>query len=163
MGGLNSEGLTAVTPLEYLIVEAGMRNRTPQPTLSVLYDEKTPEDFLMKCAACTKLGLGYPAWMNNQGGINYMLNQYGAEGMNLQDARAWCLGGCLESSPGCFQPLHYNGKTYMIPGGASPTCGTGVHFLAMPKILELVLTNGLDKRTGKRVYPAHNRKLDSCC
>jgi len=90
-----------------------------------------------------------------------MLNQYGAEGMNLQDARAWCLGGCLESSPGCFQPLHYNGKTYMIPGGASPTCGTGVHFLAMPKILELVLTNGLDKRTGKRVYPAHNRKLDS--
>lgn len=161
MGGLNSEGLTAVTPLEYLIVEAGMRNRTPQPTLSVLYDEKTPEDFLMKCAACTKLGLGYPAWMNNQGGINYMLNQYGAEGMNLQDARAWCLGGCLESSPGCFQPLHYNGKTYMIPGGASPTCGTGVHFLAMPKILELVLTNGLDKRTGKRVYPAHNRKLDS--
>ena len=161
MGGLNAEGLTAVTPLEYLIVEAGMRNRTPQPTLSVLYDEKTPEDFLMKCASCTKLGLGYPAWMNNQGGINYMLDNYGPEGMNLQDARAWCLGGCLESSPGCFQPLHYNGNTYMIPGGASPTCGTGVHFLAMPKILELVLTNGLDKRTGKRVYPAHDRKLDS--
>ena len=66
LGGQNYDGLSAVTPLEYLIIEAGMRNKTPQPTLSILYDEKTPEDFLMKAASCTKLGLGYPAWMNNQ-------------------------------------------------------------------------------------------------
>ena len=161
LGGQSYHGLTAVTPLEYLIVEAGMRNRTPQPTLTVLYDEKTPEDFLMKAASCTKLGCGYPAWVNNQTGMNFMLRNYGPEGMNLEDARAWCLGGCLESAPGCFLPLHYNGKVTMIPGGASPTCGTGVHFIAMPKILELVLTNGIDKRTGKQIYPAHNRKIDS--
>lgn len=161
MGGLNKDGLTAVTPLEYLIIEAGMRNKTAQPTLSVLYDEKTPEDFLLKAAACTKLGLGYPAWMNNQQGINYMLRNYGPEGMNLEDARAWCLGGCLESSPGVFMPLDYNGKVTWVPGGASPTCGTGVHFIAMPKVLELVLTNGVDKRTGKMVFPAHNKKLDN--
>jgi 4-hydroxyphenylacetate decarboxylase large subunit len=161
MGGQNYDGLTAVTPLEYLIIEAGMRNRTPQPTLSVLYDEKTPEDFLMKAASCTKLGLGYPAWMNNQTGMNFMMRNYAPEGMDLHDARAWCLGGCLESAPGCFLPLHYNGKVTMIPGGASPTCGTGVHFIALPKVLELVLTNGLDKRTGKQVLPAHNRKLET--
>lgn len=161
LGGQNYDGLTAVTPLEYLIVEAGMRNKTPQPTLSILYDEKTPEDFLMKAAACTKLGLGYPAWMNNQAGMNFMLRNYGAEGMDIVDARAWCLGGCLESAPGCFMPLHYNGKVNMIPGGASPSCATGIHFIAMPKIFELVLTNGLDERTGKRVFPAHNRTLDS--
>ncbi len=99
MGGLGYDGLTAVTPLEYLIVEAGMRAKTSQPTLSVLYDEKTPEDFLMKCARCCKLGMGYPAWMNNQGGMNYMLRHYQPEGMTIYDARAWCLGGCLESSP----------------------------------------------------------------
>lgn len=161
LGGQNHGGLTAVTPLEYLIIEAGMRNKTPQPTLSVLYDEKTPEDFLMKAASCTKLGLGYPAWMNNQTGMNFMLRNYGPEGMDLYDSRAWCLGGCLESAPGCFLPLEYNGKITMIPGGASPTCGTGVHFVALPKMLELVLTNGLDKRTGKQVYPPHNKKLDS--
>jgi len=161
MGGQNADGLTAVTPLEYLIIEAGMRNKTPQPTLSVLYDEKTPEDFLMKAASCTKLGLGYPAWMNNQTGMNFMLRHYSPEGMNLEDARAWCLGGCLESAPGCFLPLEYDGKITKIPGGASPTCGTGVHFTALPKILELVLTNGLDTRTGKQVFPAHNKKLDS--
>ena len=59
----------------------------------------------MKAAACTKLGMGYPAWMNNQVGMNFMLRQYGPEGMDLYDARAWCLGGCLESAPGCFLPL----------------------------------------------------------
>lgn len=161
MGGLGYDGLTAVTPLEYLIVEAGMRAQTPQPTLSVLYDEKTPEDFLMKCARCTKLGMGYPAWMNNQTGMNFMMRQYGPEGMGVVEARAWCLGGCLESSPGTFSPLNYNGKVTMVPGGASPTCGTGIHFTALPKILELVLTNGVDARTGKEVFPPHNEKIDS--
>lgn len=161
MGGQTRDGFTAVTPLEYLIIEAGMRNKTPQPTLSVLYDEKTPEKFLMKAASCTKLGYGYPAWMNNQCGMDFMMRNYGPEGMQLEDARAWCLGGCLESSPGCFQPLDYDGKVTWIPGGAGPTAGTGVHFVALPKVLELVLTNGLDKRTGKQVLPAHNLKLDS--
>jgi len=161
LGGLGYDGLTAVTPLEYLIVEAGMRARTSQPTLSVLYDEKTPEDFLMKCARCCKLGMGYPAWMNNQGGMNYMLRQYHDEGMNIYDARAWCLGGCLESSPGCFQPLDYDGKVWMIPGGAAPTAGTGIHFTGLPKLLELVLTNGVDKRTGIKVFEPHNKKLET--
>lgn len=104
LGGQNYDGLSAVTPLEYLIIEAGMRAQTPQPTLSILYDEKLPEDFLMKAAACTKLGMGYPAWMNNQVGMNFMLRQYGPEGMDLYDARAWCLGGYLESAPGCSCP-----------------------------------------------------------
>lgn len=161
LGGLGHDGLTAVTPLEYLIVEAGMRAKTSQPTLSVLYDEKTPEDFLMKCARCCKLGMGYPAWMNNQTGMNYLLRHYHDEGMNIYDARAWCLGGCLESSPGCFQPLDYDGKVWMIPGGAAPTAGTGIHFTALPKLLELVLTNGLDKRSGIQVFEPHNRNLES--
>lgn len=159
LGGLTRDGMSAVTPLEYLIIEAGMRMRTTQPTLSVLYDEKTPEDFLMKAASCTKLGMGYPAWMNNQDGINFMMLNYAPEGMTLADARAWCLGGCLESNPGCFMPLHYNGKTTWIPGGAGPTCGTGVHFIGLPKVLELVLTNGYDHRTNKQVLPAHNKKF----
>ena len=161
IGGLGYDGLTAVNPLEYLIVEAGMRGKSTQPTLSLLYDEKTPESFLLKVAQCIKLGLGYPAIMNNQGGMNYMLRHYHPEGMTIYDARAWAPGGCLESSPGCFQPLHYNGKTYMIPGGAGPTAGTGIHFTGMPKLLELVLSNGFDRRTGIQVFEPHNRKLDT--
>lgn len=159
IGGLNKEGLSAVTPLEYLIVEAGMRAKTPEPTLSLLYDEKLPEDFVMKCALCSKLGFGYPAWMSNQGGMNFMLRNYADEGMDLVKARAWCLGGCLESSPGAFQPLHYDGKETWIPGGAGPTASTGIHFLALPKVLELVLTNGYDHRMKRQILPVHNKVL----
>lgn len=159
MGGLGYDGLTAVTPLEYLIVEAGMRAKTTQPTLSLLYDEKTPESFLLKCAQCIKLGMGYPAVMNNQQGMNYMWRHYHPEGMTIYDARAWCLGGCLESHPSCFKPLHYNGKTWMIPGGAGPTSGTGIHFTGMPKLLELVLTNGVDVRTGIKCFEPHGSDL----
>jgi len=161
LGGLNREGTSAVTRLEYLILEAAMRFKTSQPTLSVLYDERMPEDFLMKAAACTKMGMGFPAWMNNQQGMNFMLRNYAPEGMSIVDARAWCLGGCLESSPGCFLPLEYYGKTYWIPGGAGPTAATGVHFIALPKLLEIVLTNGKDMRTGRQLLPSHNRKLET--
>jgi 4-hydroxyphenylacetate decarboxylase large subunit len=161
MAGLGYDGLTAVTPLEYLLVEAGMRAKTTQPTLSYLYDEKTPEDFELKCAQCIKLGMGYPAIMNNNAGSTFMLRQYGPEGMTIEDSRAWCLGGCLESSPGCFQQLHYNGKTYWIPGGAGPTAGTGIHFTGMPKLLELVLCNGVDHRTGIKCFEPHGHKLDT--
>ncbi|ADK68141.1 Formate C-acetyltransferase [Olsenella uli DSM 7084] len=161
LGGLGLDGLTAVTPLEYLIVEAGTRGKTTQPTLSVLYDEKTPEDFLMKAARCCKGGMGYPAWMNNQTGMNYMLRNYHDEDMTVEDARAWMLGGCLESSPGTFLPLHYDGKVTMVPGGAGPTAGTGIHFTGLPKMLELVLTNGRDVRTGIQVFEPHNNKLET--
>ncbi|WP_202300711.1 4-hydroxyphenylacetate decarboxylase large subunit [Dryocola clanedunensis] len=161
LGGLKKDGSSAVNRLEELIIEAGIRCQTPQPTLSVLYDEKLPESFLLQAIECTKTGTGYPAWINNQVGMQFLLNQYAAEGMDLQEARAIAIGGCLETSPGSFLPLTLNGKAYDIPGGSGQTAATGVHFLANPKILELVLTNGLDKRTGIQVYAPHNQQLET--
>lgn len=161
LGGLKKDGQSAANRLEELILEAGIRCQSTQPTLSVLYDEKVPESFLLKAVECTKTGAGYPAWINNQVGMQFLLSQYAAEGMDVEEARAIAIGGCLETSPGSFLPLTLNGKQYDIPGGSGQTAATGVHFLANPKILELVLTNGLDRRTGIQVYPPQNLKLDS--
>ena len=161
IGGLNKDGLTAVTPLEYHILEASMRAKTTQPTLTLIYDEKTPEDFLLKCARCIKLGFGYPAVVSNTTGMNFMLRQFHPEGMDIYDARAWAPGGCLESSPGTFQPLHYNGKVTWIPGGSAPTAGTGIHFTGLPKLLELVLSGGVDRRTGLRIFKDHGSSLST--
>lgn len=161
IGGLTRDGRPGTNRLEMLIVEAGMRNATPQPTLSVLYDDKLPEEFLLKCIECNKIGTGYPAWMNNRGGIEFIHNQYQSEGMTLEEARAFAIGGCLETSPCCWKKLTLNGKEYEIPGGAGQPTSVGVHFIANPKVLELVLTNGLDERTGIQVYPPHNKKLET--
>lgn len=161
IGGLKRDGQPASNRLEILLLEAGIRCETPQPTLSVLYDEKLPEEFLLKAVECVKTGAGYPAFMNNRGAMEFMMKQYGAEGMTLEEARSVAIGGCLETSPCAWSELTLNGKKYYVPGGAGQPTSVGVHFVAMPKILELVLTNGKDNRTGIQVYPPHHNTLET--
>ncbi|WP_027938505.1 4-hydroxyphenylacetate decarboxylase large subunit [Anaeroarcus burkinensis] len=161
VGGLKKDGSSAVNRLEYLIVEAGITCNTPQPTLSCLYDEKLPEEFLLKCVECNKTGVGYPAWINNRGAMDILLKQFANEGMTVNEARAIAIGGCLAVAPGGYQEIELNGKFYDIPGGAGLTTLGGVASLALPKILEHVLNNGYDHKAGLQVYPPHNRKLQS--
>ena len=161
LGGLTKDGRSAANDLEKLIIEAAIRCTTSQPTLSVLYDDKLPEDFLLKATECNKTGTGYPAWVNNRGAIDFLLNQYGPEGMTVEEARAVAIGGCLETSPCSWLPLHLNDKEYWIPGGSGQPTSVGVHFISLPKVLELVLFDGVDQRTGQPVYPPHGRKLET--
>jgi 4-hydroxyphenylacetate decarboxylase large subunit len=161
MGGLTKDGQSAVNRLEYLIVISGMTCETPQPTLSVLYDEKLPEEFLLQAVESIKTGTGYPAWMNNRLAMEFLLNQYGSEGMTVEEARAVAIGGCLETSPCSWHELNLNGKTYVIPGGSGQPTSVGVHFIANPKVLELVLFNGYDYRTKSQVLPPHNKGLST--
>lgn len=161
IGGLTKDGTSASNELEMLILEAGIRCDTPQPTLSLLYDERLPEEFLLKGIECTKIGTGYPAWVNNQVAMEFLLNNYGHEGMDLEEARAWSIGGCLETSPGSWMPLNLDGKIHWIPGGSAPATSVGVHFLSLPKILEVTLFDGMDMRKGERVFPAHGYKLET--
>ncbi len=161
IGGLTKDGKSAANKLESLILDAAMNCVTTQPTLSLLYDEKLPQDFLLKTVECIKTGTGYPAFMNNRIAIEFMMNHYGAEGMNLDDARAVAIGGCLETSPCSWLPLTLNGKQYWIPGGSGQPTSVGVHFISLPKILELVLFNGKDQRTGEQVLARHDRSLET--
>ena len=159
IGGLDRRGKSATNRLEFLILESGMTCETPQPTLTLLYDDVLPEEFLLKGVECTKIGTGYPAWVDNQTAMNFILKNYGPEGMSLEEARAWSIGGCLETSAGAWMPLKFLGKTWNIPGGAGPATSVGVHFISIPKILELTLFDGVDQRTGDRIFPAHGYKL----
>jgi len=161
LGGLLKDGTSATNELEMLILEAGITCDTPQPTLSVLYDERLPEEFLLKGVECTKIGTGYPAWVNNQVAMEFLLGNYAHEGMDLEEARAWAIGGCLESSPGSWMPLELDNEIHWIPGGSAPATSVGVHFLNLPKLLEVALFDGMDMRTGQRIFPSHGHKLES--
>lgn len=161
VGGLSKDGKSAVNELEMLILESGMTCATPQPTLSLLYDEKLSEEFLLKGIECVKTGAGYPAWVNNQVAMEFLLNNYAEEGMKSEEVRAWSIGGCLETSPGSWMPLTYNGKLYHIPGGSAPATSVGVHFISLPKLLEVVLFDGVDKRTGIKVFEPHGCNLNT--
>ncbi|MGB7554306.1 MAG: 4-hydroxyphenylacetate decarboxylase large subunit [Candidatus Korobacteraceae bacterium] len=161
LGGLTKDGTSAANDLEKLIIEAAVRCTSTQPTLTVLYDDKLPEDFLLRATECNKTGTGYPAWVNNRGAMEFLLSQYGPEGMTVEEARAVAIGGCLETSPCSWLPLHVDGKEYWIPGGSGQPTSVGVHFISLPKVLELVLFDGIDQRTGQRVYPPHGKKLET--
>lgn len=161
LGGLTKRGQAATNELELIMLEAGITCKTPQPTLTILYDEKLPEELLLKAVESNKTGAGYPAWVNNRNAMEFLMNQFGEEGMTIEEARSIAIGGCLETSPCCWKPLTLNGKVYEIPGGAGQPTSVGVHFIANPKILELVITNGKDHRTGEQVYKPHNRKLET--
>ena len=161
VGGLTRDGKPACNRLEWLILHAAETLQSPQPTLSILWDEKLPEDFVLKAAEVVKTGTGYPAWMNNQVGIKFLMKQYGPEGMTEEEARAIAIGGCLETSPCCWKELTLNGKKYEIPGGAGNSTSIGVHFISNPKILSLVLDNGYDYKYDLQLFPPHNKKLDT--
>ncbi len=161
LGGLTKNGMSAANDLEKLMIEAAIRCASTQPTLTVLYDDKLPEEFLLKATECNKTGTGYPAWVNNRGAIEFLLSQYGPEGMTLDEARAVAIGGCLETSPCSWLPLHLGESEYWIPGGSGQPTSVGVHFISLPKILELVIFDGVDQRTGQRVYPPHGKTLES--
>lgn len=161
VGGLTRKGLPACNRLEELILEAGKRLPSPQPTLSVLWDERLPEQFVLKCAEVVKTGTGYPAWMNNRVATDFLMQQYGDEGMTVEEARAFSIGGCLETAPGCWKELTLNGKTYEIPVGASNSTSLGVHFISNPKVLMLTLFNGKDLKNDLQILPPHNKTLET--
>lgn len=161
IGGLDKDGQPSANELEMLIIEAGMTCQCPQPTLSMIFDEKLPDEILLKAVECIKTGTGYPAFMNNRIAMDFLLTHYRDEEMCIEEARAWAVGGCLETSPCSFMPLNLNEKTYYIPGGSGQPTSVGVHFISLPKILELVLFDGVDQRTQERVFPSHGRLLDT--
>ncbi|MHC9538135.1 MAG: 4-hydroxyphenylacetate decarboxylase large subunit [Vulcanimicrobiota bacterium] len=161
LGGLLIDASSAANELESLILEAGMTCETTQPTLTLLYDEKMPEEFLLKAVESIKTGSGYPAIVNNLTAMEFILQNYGPEGMTLEEARSLSMGGCLENAPGCWMPLELDGVIHHIPGGASGCAGVGVNLLNLPKLLELVLFDGVNKKTGERVFPSHGYKLDT--
>ena len=161
MGGLNRDGKPEGNPLEVDILKAGQRLHSPQPTLSVMYDPALSNDFMLEAIESIKTGTGYPAFMNNQGAMKFLMGQYQSEGMTPEDVRAVAIGGCLETSPCVWKPLEMNGKQYWIPGGAGQPTSVGVHFIANPKVLECVLFNGFDPRLGEQLYPPHNSNLET--
>ncbi|MBN1140047.1 MAG: 4-hydroxyphenylacetate decarboxylase large subunit [Anaerolineae bacterium] len=161
LGGLSRDGAPASNRLEELILKAAMTCVTTQPTLSLLYDDKLPELFLLKAVECVKTGAGYPAFINNRVAMEFLLNQYGPEGMDLEESRAIAIGGCLETSPCSWMLLTLNSQKYWISGGSGQPTSVGVHFISLPKILELVLFDGMDLRTGLRVFPPHGKSLQT--
>jgi len=119
IGGLSRNGDDACNELSYLFIEA-IKNTKLATSASFRISKKTPEDFLKKVVELHKETNG-PALFNDEIVIEAMMK----DGYSLEDARDYCLVGCVEPNG--------NGDTFGATGGVK------VYF---PTALDLVFNRG---------------------
>ncbi|MBR7141189.1 MAG: glycyl radical protein, partial [Clostridia bacterium] len=124
VGGQNIYGMDATNDLSYMCLEASMHVPLPQPSISIRVWNGSPQSLLVKAAALTRLGTGLPAYYNDE----IIIPSIMARGLTLEDARDYCIIGCVEPQKG--------GKTDGWHDAA---------FFNMCRPMELVFSNGMDK------------------
>ena len=122
-GGQNAEGMDVTNDLSFMCIQSSMHVFLPQPSLSVRVWNGTPHEFLIRAAELTRIGIGLPAYYNDEVIIPSLVSR----GLTLQDAREYNIIGCVEPQKA--------GKTEGWHDAA---------FFNMCRPLELVFTNGMD-------------------
>ena len=129
IGGVKEDGSDAVNEMSYILLDVIEEMRILQPSSMVQISKKNPDKFVRRAVDIVKTGFGQPSIFNTDGLIQQMLHA----GKNIIDARN---GGCS----GCVETGAFGTEAYILTG-----------YFNIPKILELTLNNGFDKRTGKQI------------
>ena len=140
VGGIDKHGKDAVNPLSYQILQATMDTGLYQPSLSVRYNvAKNPNLFLRKVVELIKLGTGFPAFHNDDGGIKMLMNK----GIPLKEAVEWNPCGCVETN------LEGRLRQY-----------TALADINLGSIIEFAMLNGKNKKSGQVVAPKTGNPAD---
>jgi pyruvate formate-lyase/glycerol dehydratase family glycyl radical enzyme len=131
VGGQTSDGKDATNDLSYLCLEAADELQTTQPVMAVRVWEGTPEELIKFGCRMIQEGQANPGFFNDDVGIKIALKKGGT----MEEARDWAIVGCVQPAP----------------GGGSADGSPDAGYVNMGKMIELVLHNGVDPRTGKQV------------
>jgi pyruvate-formate lyase len=138
LGGVDSQGQSAVNELSYLLLDATEMVGVVRD-LSVRLTEDTPPAFLQRAAELIVAGGGIPFLFNDACFIPALVDH----GITLEDARDYAPIGCVELT---------------IPGKANPHAVSG--WFNAAKCLELALFDGVDPLSGERLGPATGMLTD---
>ncbi|MCF8256175.1 MAG: hypothetical protein K9J06_01390 [Flavobacteriales bacterium] len=130
IGGVDKDGNSSVNALSYLFIEA-IRNTRLATTASFRISENAPPDYLQKVLAIHR-DTDSPALLNDATVIRTLMN----DGYSLEDARQYCLVGCVEPSG--------NGDTYGATGGTK---------VYLPTAIDMVLNRGRTAMFGNQDGP----------
>lgn len=133
--GVDSYGKDATNELSFMILEAHCHVHLDDPNLAFRVHRDTPDDILKATLEALRLGTGTPHIINDEAIVSAFLNR----GVPLKDARNYCDIGCQENlvDPNTSPGVDVNGRTN---GG----------YFNLPKMVEFVLYNGIDKFSGKQ-------------
>lgn len=132
VGGVTREGQDATNDLTYLLMDAVRHVRIYQPSLACRIHNKSPKDYLRKIVSVIRSGMGFPACHFDDTHIKMML----AKGVSIEDARDYCLMGCVEPQKA--------GRLYQW---------TSTAYTQWPIAIELTLNHGVPLWYGKQVTP----------
>ena len=132
VGGVTRDGRDATNDLTYLLMDAVRHVRIYQPSLAARIHNKSPQKYLKKIVDVVRSGMGFPACHFDDTHIKMML----AKGVSIEDARDYCLMGCVEPQK--------SGRLYQW---------TSTAYTQWPIAIELTLNHGVPLWYGKQVTP----------
>jgi len=143
LGGVKADGTDAVNEMTYILLDVIREMRILQPSSMIQISNKNPDRFIHKALDIIKTGFGQPSCFNTEAIISELLRQ----GKGLVDARNGGASGCVETGA-------FGTEAYWLTG-----------YFNLPKILEITLNNGFDKRTEKQIgletgYPTDYKNFD---
>ena len=131
IGGVTQDGRDATNALSFLFLKAVDEIRLPQPKLNARIHERTPSQFLERCAKVMRHNLG-PVIYNDRVVIDGLLGT----GVAPDLARDYAIIGCYEVT---------------LPGRENARPMTAI--VNLLRILEIVLHGGGCPRSGARLWP----------
>jgi len=141
LGGLLSDGSDGVSEVTYLLLDVIEDMRLLQPSASIQVSKKNPDRFVKRAARIIRTGFGQPSIFN----ADLVVQEMVRVGKSLPDARDGGTSGCVETGA-------FGKEAYILTG-----------YFNIPKLLELVLHNGVDPRTGIQLGPQTGDPLGFAC
>lgn len=132
VGGVTRDGKDATNDLTYLLMDAVRHVKIYQPSLACRIHNFSPQKYMHKIVDVIRSGMGFPACHFDDTHIKMML----AKGVSMEDARDYCLMGCVEPQK--------SGRLYQW---------TSTAYTQWPICIELVLNHGKTLWYGKQVCP----------
>ena len=129
VGGVKEDGSDGVNEMSYILLDVIREMRLLQPSSMIQVSKKNPDRFIRAAVEIIKTGFGQPSVFNTDALVQEMLRA----GKDVRDARN---GGCS----GCVETGAFGTEAYILTG-----------YFNLPKILELTLNDGFDKRTGNQI------------
>jgi len=129
LGGLLADGTDGSNEVSHILLDIVDEMHLLQPSSNIQLSRKSPDAFLKHALRVIGRGYGFPSVFNADTVVQEQLRQ----GKTLEDARA---GGCS----GCVEVGAFGKEAYILTG-----------YFNLVKVLELVLHDGLDPRTGKQL------------
>jgi len=130
VGGQTRNGADATNDLTYIILDCSKNIQLYQPSLSARVHAKSPPEYLAKLVDVVKTGIGFPGIHFDDVTIKMLLSL----GISLEDARDYCVAGCVEPS--------VSGLLYRW---------AEVCYANFPSAIEFALTNGVQVVSGKKL------------